>query len=559
MEQPDFDRAVEMLLIKHHGKVSPTWTVTAFDGRGGDGGRDVEVRNEQGGLEILYQLKCFPEGFSGGWGKSRKPQIEKSHKRGMELEPKAWKLVIPGNPTTGEHKFVEDLRGSDDPPTSIVGRAQLDSWISDFPLVLAALTREPVVDALRAVNAEHLDLSTSDNVTAAALDFASRMSGVSVYWERRVTIASEGVVHEIRPLRPDAAEREPLNVTIEINRDMDAERLSAWREFVGFGGPTAALEPEDVVKIERIGPSWFAGETTGVGIKAGGPVTVPRAIELRAIEVDGRTSGAITGLFTTYPPGAHGVRIDANFPGGFDVQLLVPDDRNRASVPGTVRVTLQPIGKDARAVHGSMAFYSAARGSHRVEMWVDGKRLSVMGWPKRDDDEFDPFTEQLASDLDLIGRYGNVRIEIPDSISDRDRREIRRCRLLLDGKCITEPAFTGVTVTLSGSTSPELEHLLSGTAGALQVGSALLYDILGHQIKVDDLAMVLTQAVAENSEEALAALHAGEGRGVQVRLKSLNQKYPLVYSPGRYTGEPDTPLTPAPLGIIGFEEANLDV
>ena len=74
-----FNRAAEMLIMRTVEAENPGLVVTAVDGRGGDGGIDLDVRvKKTGQLVAIYQLKHFPEGFAGEWGKSRKPQIKKS-------------------------------------------------------------------------------------------------------------------------------------------------------------------------------------------------------------------------------------------------------------------------------------------------------------------------------------------------------------------------------------------------------------------------------------------------------------------------------------------------
>ncbi|MDR3360269.1 MAG: hypothetical protein LBO20_06410 [Bifidobacteriaceae bacterium] len=71
----EFEAGVEALVVRAAER-DPDRKAVPFDGRGGDGGRDIAIyRRDE--LEEIVQLKHFPEGFSSGWSASRKPQIKR--------------------------------------------------------------------------------------------------------------------------------------------------------------------------------------------------------------------------------------------------------------------------------------------------------------------------------------------------------------------------------------------------------------------------------------------------------------------------------------------------
>lgn len=77
MSEDEFNRIAEALIRRSVMEDSPGVDVKALDGRGGDGGIDLDATVERTGqLVSIYQLKFFPEGFSGEWSRARKPQIE---------------------------------------------------------------------------------------------------------------------------------------------------------------------------------------------------------------------------------------------------------------------------------------------------------------------------------------------------------------------------------------------------------------------------------------------------------------------------------------------------
>lgn len=74
LERGEFERIVNVLITRDgdaRGFVS-----VAPDGRGGDAGIDIALRDPASGRIVhIYQLKHFPEGFSSGWAQSRRKQI----------------------------------------------------------------------------------------------------------------------------------------------------------------------------------------------------------------------------------------------------------------------------------------------------------------------------------------------------------------------------------------------------------------------------------------------------------------------------------------------------
>ena len=95
LNQSDFDRTVELLVTRRYKREHPELSVQAIDGRGGDGGIDIDVREPvTGKLLKIYPLKFFPEGFSGGH-RQRRNQIRNSFEKAAALHPPVWALVVP--------------------------------------------------------------------------------------------------------------------------------------------------------------------------------------------------------------------------------------------------------------------------------------------------------------------------------------------------------------------------------------------------------------------------------------------------------------------------------
>ena len=135
--QQRFDRIVEVLVYRRFkGKVR------AVNGRGGDGGIDIEIIDDDGHLWIL-QLKFFPEGFSGGFT-GRRQQIKVSFDTAVENHsPDKWSLVFPGTLTEAEDAYVKGLGDGNTTIGRTIDRTMLDSWLADDPELDACLQRDP--------------------------------------------------------------------------------------------------------------------------------------------------------------------------------------------------------------------------------------------------------------------------------------------------------------------------------------------------------------------------------------------------------------------------------
>ena len=142
IKQHEFDRAVESLILRLHADSGSR--PYAINGKGGDHGIDVAVDTPDGFVEIVYQLKYFPEGFSGKWGGGRKPQIMKSFNTAWPSRIQSvGSLVMPQNPQIGEWEFVNSLAKDTEVEVDIWGRGQLDHHLLSFP-TLSNPSRETI-------------------------------------------------------------------------------------------------------------------------------------------------------------------------------------------------------------------------------------------------------------------------------------------------------------------------------------------------------------------------------------------------------------------------------
>lgn len=184
LTQGEFDRIVEALIVRMY-EHDAAVEVQALDGRGGDDGIDIDVIRD-GHTEVIYQLKCFPEGFSGGFRQTRRTQIKRSFDTAMEQHPYEWVLVVPRKPTNKERSWIRSLAGDSGVRVKIMGPAQLDAALAKHQDLLDAATREPLLEALRDAGQEHVALARPADTDSAVDRLRQRVSGRSLYWDVQV-------------------------------------------------------------------------------------------------------------------------------------------------------------------------------------------------------------------------------------------------------------------------------------------------------------------------------------------------------------------------------------
>lgn len=101
-----------------------------IDGRGGDGGRDVQIVDGQDGSIIhAFELKSFTGRMTAG----RRGQVKESLKRAASLGPARWTLVVPIDSTPAKDDWFRKLGKDYSFPIEWYGKTWLDEKMSAFP------------------------------------------------------------------------------------------------------------------------------------------------------------------------------------------------------------------------------------------------------------------------------------------------------------------------------------------------------------------------------------------------------------------------------------------
>ncbi len=101
-----------------------------IDGKGGDGGRDVQIVDRRDGSTVeAFELKSFTGRIT--WARRR--QVERSLKTASVLKLPQWTLVVPIDPTPGELEWFDKLRDGYLFPLVWRGKTWLDEKMAAFP------------------------------------------------------------------------------------------------------------------------------------------------------------------------------------------------------------------------------------------------------------------------------------------------------------------------------------------------------------------------------------------------------------------------------------------
>ncbi|MEV4513802.1 hypothetical protein AB0K00_33195 [Dactylosporangium sp. NPDC049525] len=556
MTQPEFDRRVEALLCRLYD--GPDDEVRAYDGRGGDGGRDVVVR--QGQRLRIFQLKYFRDGF-GSERRTQRRQITKSFREAMTHQPDEWTLVIPTNPTPGEEQFVRDL-GADHQgvKTRILGRAELDNWFARHGDLLAYFTRDQLLEAASVFQQETAILAGGlVDLTARNRALAHVADTLDPHWAVRTVINGDGVIHRIEAKHPNAHAFSPITLTIGADAigPEHADLRPVVRRVLGFGtADRLVLPPEVTRRLTHTGPSWLPAPGGYLEIEAVAaelPADHEVAARLTAIAADGRRTASFQGMVSRVGRGHLGSSLTLRFDNTAVIEMLVGND-HQTRMDGNFRFSRAM----PATVLQTIAMYRSLQDSASMEFEIDGEQAGTFhrDAPSAADDEqrrLLAITELLADDLSVVQRHCQTYFHIPDEISVDDRIDLRIARLLIEGHCVARRPTEAWSVTLNGTINDTLRDMLSRETSTMRLTADISMEIFGLHLEMGSIAYFHPRIEIADRLDLLAELEAGRGDGAIMKIRPANGESFRAYIPGLWTGREDEPLEVTSWGLPGLD------
>jgi hypothetical protein len=436
----DFEKLVKLLLqrLHPHGQ--------AVDGKGGDEGREFEVRNAER-LE-LWEAKSFT-GRVSRRNPNRRRQVEESLKSAARHQPDAWHLVVPIDPDPAELAWFESLRRGDYPfIDQWCGRTWLESQLAlpgNTDLIRYA-TEHTLLEYVRQYKLETEALVDGASTLLERHQALERLADeVNLYWRPIVGHLPDGTPYAtVQPKRPDAAEQAPITFTlgVAIPTDNTHDALhESWRTSLELG-TSASVPREFITDFSATGPP-------GLGLPTGNDipdliefVAIPDTdvVELPTQRLDvsalGRTDpiASLTFHAEHRTTGSAGARITAYDPAR--TVSLVTDVRSR-----TIQLKLRALDDrlvTPSALLPSLRFARAVVPPNRLTLTIskgtqryrEDTSIEQPFLSEPPSDELVQFVEDLAVIQDKL----RAPFPMPDTFTGRDAHEAHRLRRLVDGE-----------------------------------------------------------------------------------------------------------------------------
>lgn len=567
LDQAQFDGIVESLFTNHYS--DQAWEVIVVNGRGGDGGIDIQLRDDTGCL-VIVQLKYFPEGFSGGFAKTRRPQIEKSFKSALKHDPDEWWLVIPNTVTETERKFVHGPLAAkrkvpQRPTIRIFDRTQLNGLAAAHPDLVTYFMRDELREVAKDYGHERALLVDTDDLVARVAALSKQADTLHPDWRLDVFAKGDVVGTTLVAKHPYAAERSPVTVSMNVTFGPDqADLRESFERAMNYGTPDQIDLPASAVSDFAVdGPEFIAHTSDDVAVSwiPADPSSVGRVLSLIVLDDDGKPASSFAGATTWTGAAQAGASLRAAYFGALEVQLLLPFD---ATVGGQMSIGLSFGGCMPADVANAVTMIEHLEAANQFAVELDGARLARMTLTHDPAAMFGEERSAIAVHKEIADDLATVQGDTarlflyPDEVQPVDRIRLRCLRLLLEGKCIVLPGQRNFTLTLNGHDGETLRHLLRGDHMTLAVDmSSFGMEVMGNDLQVGAARVYAPQVSIDNEDGAAAldALDNGTAEGMEVTLRCREGYGFWVYLPERYVEPADQVLRPCSLGLDGFTDA----
>jgi len=557
--QPEFDRRVETLLVRMY-RDRPGLRAEAINGSGGDGGLDVAVYDDQDNVVEVYQLKYYPEGFSGGHGRSRKPKIKDSFVRAMKFSPRRWVLVTPVNLKTPERKWLKALKGDYHVDIDWMGQAALDEALAKYDDLVGYFTRDPLVETLRVIGQESAAMTQPNDYAERLTDISKVADRRSAFWGEDVTIVNGQVTRILRAKDPRAAELDPVNIRFQPDFSKADPRLGDdFADLLKFGGLDKVVLPPGVVRrFEVTGPEWIAHQSEDVTLEIysiGDTSLAGKPLEVRFVRDDGSTAASFVGALVDRRAGSAGATFRATFAGGLELVARVPLN---AGDTGSVTIHTHFAGHQASEVQQALKLCDALTDGWDLQLWFNGIGPVRLAQPKTQGSPTWDLSEilevrELADDLAVIERKLGVALAVPDELFNRDRLDIRVARLLLEGRCVLLPGTETYSGELTGKQLDVIREMAEKPHAFRAQTPEHQVELLGHKLNLGPLLSYSADVAIDDADELLAAIEQGTavGRRVVIRPRDHGLFRAVLLN---YWTDPNRPIVPEPWNLRGAPE-----
>lgn len=361
------------------------------------------------------------------------------------------------------------------------------------------------------------------------------------------------MIQELVAKRPDAPEKEPINLDVEINlQALEPAEREKWERLNDYGVGEVTIGGRALESFAVRGPEWIAGEREVQRLEARSLFRGSKPISVLAFSGGPTPVASVEGAIVSAGPGFKGSGLVIETPGGLTISFLI----STSGADGSVELQFNPVGCDAREAKRTLDFVTSLDDGSRIDLRQGTTTRMSANVTTTGARPEDAFVDQLIDDLAFISMDMHTPIVVPDSLSAAERLEIRRLRLILDGYAVLEPEFGTLSVTLNGRSSREYEDRLSGGFALALTTDSIAYGFLGLTFQLQELCVFHPQVHLEDAATMVEALRSGQAAGMTATIGPIPGGPFWAYLPERMNrlGRPRRPVM---LDVPGHSEPPL--
>ena len=268
-----YEDMVSVLLSRLHSDAQ------RIDGKGGDGGRDVQIVDERyGSISHAFELKSF----TGRMTSVRRQQVVRSLTRAANLEPEQWTLVVPIDPTPDELSWFCKI-GMDHPfPTKWLGK----TWLDDKMAAYADIRRyflegaeHEVINLLRGLREEQAIVTDIPGVLGRLRTLRERLNEIDPYYRYEIatgkaaasnlptdvalSVIFEDIRVDVYTKYKGASKDRPITVTLKVVVEPEYEPIQNSLDY-GLG---ATIPSHLIDSLVVDAPAGLGGSLTAYEIE----------------------------------------------------------------------------------------------------------------------------------------------------------------------------------------------------------------------------------------------------------------------------------------------------
>jgi CRP-like cAMP-binding protein len=517
-----------------------------LDGRGGDGGRDIQLRH--GGRLDLFELKSFTGRLSKQHGRRR--QVEDSLKTAARHNPDSWTLVVPIDHTKDELAWFDRLRSQYPFPLIWRGRTWLDQQLANHPAIVRYYLEDgngEAVRILRELREEQADLADLAGGIPDAMErlrvLRRRFDKVSPHYRLDVSMIGDTITMMVRSRYRGADRDHPILINLGFSFPSTpagqeaAERLQRAFDY----GEHVVVEPDYVHDLRVDMPGQPTQDLSGGKVIIGPAVEDPPfRVDARVVisDPDGAPLGSLPLRFDRRQTGPRGGTLSGQDTTGLlhlSMQVNIADRKGRVHF----QLTEPPGDLLPSSLLPALRVLQHLHAPNRLEVRV-GTAVLMQPSPLPPAEPVSAAFLALIEDLERIQAFSRTVFPVPAELSRQDLVAIGRAARLAAGERVAVGSGTAsATITLADPQAFE-KLLMDDTSFLVSfTEDNHIETIAGVEVPLGPAIATLSSVTVADRAKLLATRPWHAGQQLDVRfLPSPGIKLELVLARGDNDGRP---------------------